>query len=89
MPVSVVIFLVMLAGVAIIAGYHKVVARDEDDFLHTDDPTGQLAAHQMATARSLNAIDRVGIGLAIATAVYGVVLLAVYLYDGLTNYGKF
>jgi len=89
MTISVIILLIMLAAIGAIAGYRKLVAKDEDDFIHVNDPTGQIAAHQQHTAQSLNAIDRVEKILSVVTVVYGVALLAVYMYRGLVSHGQF
>jgi len=63
--------------------FRWIVAHNEDDFLHIEDPTGQLIANQRETARNLSRVDHLGIGLTIATAIYGVGLLVMFLVTGL------
>ena len=81
--------LVLIAMTVITGGlalYRKIATRDEDDYLHVSDPTGQLIAHQRATDQMLRRVDRIGITLTIVTAVYGLSLIALFLYNGLTQY---
>jgi hypothetical protein len=77
-----IVLIAMTVVVAIIAVYRWIVTHHEDDFLHIADPTGQLLANQRQTASTLRQVDRLGIGLTILTAVYGVGLLVVFLYAG-------
>jgi hypothetical protein len=83
-PVS--IFIAMLLALAVMAVYRKTIARHEDDCLHMQAGTSQIVAEQANTAKALGAIDRIGIPLTIVTAVYGVLLIAYWLYYGLANY---
>lgn len=83
MPASMIVLIAMTVVVAIIAVYRWIVTHHEDDFLHIADPTGQLLANQRQTASTLRQVDRLGIGLTILTALYGVGLLVVFLYAGL------
>jgi hypothetical protein len=83
MPASMIVLIVMTVIVAIIAVYRWIVAHNEDDFLHIQDPSGQLIPNQKETARALNRVDHLGIGLTVATALYGIALLGMFLYSGL------
>jgi hypothetical protein len=83
MAASMIVLIVMTVVVGILAAYRGFVAQHEDDFLHISDPNGQLATNQRHTARTLSSVDRIGIGLTIATAAYAIVLLVVFLYSGL------
>jgi hypothetical protein len=85
MPASMIVLIAMTVVVAIIAVYRWIVTHNEDDFLHIDDPTGQLLANQRQTVSTLRQVDRLGIGLTIVTALYGVGLLVVFLYAGLRS----
>ncbi len=85
MPTSVVVLIAMTVVVAIIAAYRKLVARHEDDFVHLAEGATQLIADQEKTAHTLCVVDRIGVTLTVATAVYGVSLLAQYLYQSLIN----
>ncbi len=88
MPASVLVLIALTVVVAILAVYRKVVARNEDDLVHLSDPSGQLIQNQQKVARTLSQVDRFGVGLTVATAVYGVVLAAIYLYNGLMQNGR-
>lgn len=83
MPASMLVLIAMTVIVAIIAVYRWIVTHHEDDFLHIDDPSGKLLTNQRETARQLTQVDRLGIGLTVITALYGIGLLAMYLYAGL------
>jgi len=52
-----------------------------------NDPRGEIVSNQKRVATSLASIDRVGIAVTIATAVYGVALLANSLYQDLAHPG--
>ena len=83
MKASMIFLIAMIAVTAIVAAYRRYIARDEDDFLHLEDPTGALVGRQARTARALSRIDHVGIGLTVATALYALGLLIVFIYTGL------
>ena len=85
MPVSFGVLIAMTVVVAILAVYRKIVARNEDDIVHLTDPTGQLVTNQLKTMRSLKFVDRLGVGLTVATGIYGLVLAATYLYMGFAH----
>jgi hypothetical protein len=83
MPASVIALIVMTVVVALVAVYRWIVAHHDDEFLHIEDPTGLLVANQKETARALTRVDQLGILLTIATALYGLAVLGMYLYAGL------
>ncbi len=85
MPLSIVILIAMTVVVAALAGYRKMIARNEDDNIHMMDPDGQIMAEQKQMAASLARIDRIGIAVTVATAVYGVALLASSLYQNFAH----
>jgi hypothetical protein len=62
-----------------LAAYRKMKARDEDDVLHVSGANWGAADKQATLAHSMEKIDRWGIVLTVVTAVYGLVLLVVYL----------
>jgi hypothetical protein len=84
MSVSLVVLIAMAATVLILAAYRKVVARNEDDLVHLADGADSLIANQRKTEHSLTLIDRAGKILTVATVVYGLALVANFLYTGLT-----
>lgn len=85
MSLSIVILIVMTIVVAVLAGYRKMLARNEDDFIHMSDPSGKVVSDQQRMASSLAQIDKIGIALTVATAVYGAILLAHSLYQNLVH----
>lgn len=87
MPLSTVILIALTVVVAALAGYRMIIARREDDTIHMTDPRGEIVSNQKRVAASLAAIDRVGIAITVATAVYGLALLASSLYQDLAHPG--
>jgi hypothetical protein len=83
MTPSIVVLVALTVVVAALAAYRWFVAQHEDDFLHLSDPTGEIVTNQRQTEHTLSQVDRIGIALTIATAVYAVALLVVYIYQGL------
>lgn len=82
---SILFLIAMIVVTAIIAVYRWVIAHNEDDFLHLEDPTGTLISQQNKTARALTRIDHLGIGLTVATALYAIALLVAFIYSGLNR----
>jgi hypothetical protein len=71
--------------VLVLAIYRKVVARKEDDFLHVDSP---VIAQQQAIAKKLEVIDKWGKLLTIIAAVYSLVVVSAFLYNGWIDSGR-
>ena len=88
MTVSLIVLIAMTVVVAILAVYRSIVARREDDLLRIVDPTGQMVHNQRLMAGTLKRVDRYGVVLTVATAVYGVGLLATLVYTGLLQNGR-
>ena len=69
----------LLIGLAL---YRKFEARfHEDDLLHLAEGEAKLIPNQVATARLLDKIDGWGKTLTVVDAVFGLTLLAVFLYN--------
>ena len=85
MPTTMMVLIAMTVVLATLGVYRWVVTHHEDDFLHLEDPTGELLTNQRQTARALRKVDRVGIILTVITALYGVALFAMFLYGGLLH----
>ena len=83
MPASLTILIAMVVAVASVAVYKKMVIRGDYDALHTANPSGQSTQREIA--RMVKQIERLEIGLTAATVLYGVALLAVFLYKGLMD----
>jgi hypothetical protein len=72
-----------LATVVIaLAVYRKVVAGQEDDYLHVSSLSTEVISHQQQVAERLEKIDRWGKSLTIFAAVTGAILLGTYLWIG-------
>ena len=70
----------VLATIVIgLAVYRSVVARKEDDYLHVNT---DVASQQRAVATKLEHIERWGKLLTIVVALYALVLLGMFLYNG-------
>jgi steroid 5-alpha reductase family enzyme len=86
MPAPVILLIVLTVIMAVIGVYRWIVSHREDEYIHIDDdPGGEMIKNQRETAGALLKIDRIGIILTVITAVYGVMLAVLYLYQGL-NY---
>ncbi len=66
--------------VLILAVYRVAVGSHEDQTLHLHQSEGALIATQQKLSRKVTAADRLGILLTALLAVYGLVLLSIYLY---------
>ena len=78
----VVTWAVLATAVLALAFYRRAVASKEDDYLHVNN---DVAAQQTAMAKKLEMIDRWGKILTIIAAVFGVILLGLFMYDGWIN----
>ncbi len=63
-----------------LAMYRKMAARDESDVIHLEDPA--FATRQQGIARRLDKIDSWGKPLTVLLVVYGLGLVAWFLYTG-------
>ena len=72
----------MAALVLSLAMYRKFVARTEDDLVHLGDADDRLVIQQKAMASRLEWIDRWERILTTATIVFGLIVGALYLYNG-------
>jgi len=70
---------VVTAGLAL---YRKFVSNKEDDMVHIAEGEEKLIPKQVALAHKMDAIDKWGKTLTVATAVFGLLLAAAYLYRG-------
>ncbi len=73
---------VLATAVLALAFYRRAVASKEDDYLHVN---SDVAAQQTAMAKRLEVIDKWGKILTIVAAVFGVLLLGLFMYDGWMN----
>lgn len=73
---------VLASAVLALALYRKSIAAKEDDNLHVNT---DIAAQQIAVAKKLEAIDRWGKILTIVAAVFGLLIIGLFLYNGWVN----
>ncbi len=77
-----ILWLAAASAVIGLALYRKLVSRTEDDHLHLSDVEAQQLAQQSALSSKLDFVDKWGITLTIAVGVFGVILAAMYAYQG-------
>lgn len=73
---------VLATAVLALAFYRRAVASKEDDVLHVNHDVG---TQQVTIAKKLEVIDKWGKILTIVAAVYGVMILGLFMYDGWMN----
>jgi len=74
-------WLILTAIVIGLALYRKFVSRfREDDLVHLAEGEARLIPNQVAAARSLDRIDFLGKALTVVDVVFGLALLAMFLY---------
>jgi hypothetical protein len=86
MPASLAILIAMTVAVAGVAVYRRIVIRSKSDALQIADSSGQVFIGPRAIVRKLKQIDRLGIGLTVATVLYGMAWFAVFLYRGFMDH---
>lgn len=84
----VILWAVLASVVLFLALYRRIIATKEDDTLHVSHVEGNAVSQQTEFAKRLEVIDRWGKLLTIVAAVFGLVLLAAYLYIGWQQGGQ-
>jgi hypothetical protein len=74
MSISVVLWIIIGAALAIVYAYRKIVAGNSDELVHLSDASDMVLARQEATARTIQQLDRVVLILAIVFVLYGLAL---------------
>ena len=64
-----------------LALYRKVLMMREDPYVHIDEGEQRMIPQQVATFQRIGTVDRWGITLTIITAIFGLVLAIVYLFQ--------
>ncbi|HZU28594.1 MAG TPA: hypothetical protein VFA04_23925 [Bryobacteraceae bacterium] len=83
----VVIFALLLISVLVLAAMRKIAGREEEQLLtHVGDPA--LVQQKAGIVERIDAIEKWGKTLTIVTAVYGLILLCWYLYQGWQQSGQ-
>jgi uncharacterized membrane protein len=86
MSASILVLVALTVITAVVAVYRKFVSTEDDSFVHVNDPTGELNLNHRVTDQTVSRVDRIGITLTVVTALYGVSLVVIFLYNGLTQY---
>ncbi len=81
MPFAIVVWLAITSAVIGLAVYRKLVARNEDDFLHVNEGDRARVAQQAAIAGRLDAVDKWGKALTIVAVAMGAILAGVSIYQ--------
>lgn len=74
-------WLAMACAVLGLAAYRRMVSYSEDDYLHLRSVDGSRVSEQVVLAHRLDVVDRWGKTLTVVTTVFGILLVAVYLYQ--------
>ena len=77
----VVLWAVLASAVISLIVYRRVVAAGEDDMIHISDAAGSVTSQQVTVAQKLDQIDKWGKTLTVITAVFGIVLVGIYVYQ--------
>jgi hypothetical protein len=72
----------LLLAVVVLALVRKWVSRREDDTLHLSDFETKLVRQQTSVATTLNQVDRWGKFLTLTVLLFGVALVAGFVYMG-------
>jgi len=78
----IVLFAIMAVGVIALIVVRKRIASGEDDTLHVMEGDAPMIPHQQEIAHKLEVIDRWGKTLTAVTVVYGLLLGALWVYQG-------
>jgi hypothetical protein len=78
---SILTWVVLTAGVLALAIYRHLVARGECDVIHLRESELPLVPAQEEFAHRLEMVDFWGKALTVASVAYGLVLVAVFLYE--------
>ena len=83
----IVLFAALAGATAALALYRKWgLAMHEDDFVHIDEAEGRLIPQQVATNNKIHTVDTAGKTLTLLTAVSGVLVAVVWVYQELGRY---
>jgi hypothetical protein len=80
-PFEVLFAIMALAVIALIVA-RKVIASHEDDTLHVMDGDAAMVPHQREIAHKLEVIDRWGKSLTAFTVIFGLIVGALWVYQG-------
>lgn len=76
------LWVVLALAVLSLAGYRKMVSRNEDDLVHLSEADATLVNNQKSIATRLEWIDKWGKILTVVTLIFGIIVAGIYLYNG-------
>jgi hypothetical protein len=77
----VVLWVALAAAVGALAVYRNKLAGSSDELIHIEDTSADLSARQEIVAKKLEVIDKWGKILTVVAAVFGLVLVAAWVYQ--------
>jgi hypothetical protein len=80
MPISLMGLIALVAAIAIVIGYRKMVAGSVDEFVHVADDSGGTVAKQESVANKLSQLDRILTILIVVTVIYALGVVGLYGY---------
>lgn len=80
MPISLMGLIALVAAIAIVIGYRKMVSNSVDEFVHVADDSGMTVAKQEDVAHKLAVLDRILTILIVVTIVYALAVVGLYGY---------
>ncbi len=81
MPFAIVVWLAITSAVIGLAVYRKLIARNEDDYLHVGEGDSARVEQQVAVAGRLDAVDKWGKALTVIAVAMGAILAGVSIYQ--------
>ena len=84
-----VVWILLAVTVVTLATLRKFATRTQNDCLHISDVEAPLVAQQLTMAQRLERIDKWGKTLTAVLVIYGLALLAGYLYVGWNDSANF
>jgi len=80
MPISLMGLIALVAAIAIVIGYRKMVANSVDEFVHVADDSGMTSAKQESVANKLSQLDHILTILIVVTVIYALGVVGLYGY---------
>jgi len=80
MPISLMGLVALVAAIAIVVAYRKMVANSVDEFVHVADDSGMTVEKQESVANKLGQLDRILTILIVVTVIYALGVVALYGY---------
>jgi hypothetical protein len=81
MPISLMGLIAMVAAIAIVVGYRKIVGDSVDDFVHVSESAGSTVSKQASVASKLSQLDRILTILIVLTVIYALAIAGIYGYQ--------